>query len=43
MKAAHEKSVLERVLEMDNDAKIATVLALDLFLVGVDTVRTEVG
>lgn len=37
-KDAHEKSVLERVLAMDNDAKIAAILALDLFLVGIDTV-----
>lgn len=34
-----EPSVLQRVLAMDNDTKMATILALDLFLVGIDTVR----
>lgn len=33
-----EPSVLQRVLTMDNDTKTATILALDLFLVGIDTV-----
>lgn len=33
-----ELSVLQRVLEMDNDTKTACVLALDMFLVGIDTV-----
>lgn len=33
-----ELSVLQRVLKMDDDAKIATNLALDMFLVGIDTV-----
>lgn len=32
-------SVLQRVLAIDNNTKIACVLALDMFLVGVDTVR----
>lgn len=34
-----EPSVLQRVLAMDNDTKTATILALDLFLVGIDTVK----
>jgi len=32
-------SLLQRILALDNDSKIATVLALDMFLVGIDTVR----
>lgn len=32
-------SILQRVLEIEKDPKIACVLALDMFLVGVDTVR----
>lgn len=34
-----DPSVLQRILAMYNDSKMATVLALDLFLVGIDTVR----
>ncbi|XP_017767871.1 PREDICTED: probable cytochrome P450 49a1 [Nicrophorus vespilloides] len=41
-KDEHEKSVLERVLQLDNDAKIATILAFDLFLVGIDTTSNAV-
>lgn len=33
-----ELSVLQRVLEMENDTKMACILALDMFLVGIDTV-----
>lgn len=33
-----EASVLQRVLAMDNDTSTALFLALDLFLVGIDTV-----
>lgn len=33
-----EKSVLQRLLAVDNDIKTAYVLALDMFLVGIDTV-----
>lgn len=35
----NEMSVLQRVLRLENDTKIATILALDMFLVGIDTVR----
>lgn len=34
-----EMSVLRRVLLLENDPKVASILALDMFLVGVDTVR----
>ncbi|XP_065371246.1 cytochrome P450 CYP12A2-like [Calliphora vicina] len=34
-KAEHEKSVLEKLLKIDN--KIATVMAMDMFMAGVDT------
>lgn len=37
-KNVDEPSVLQRILAMDNDLKMATILALDLFLVGIDTV-----
>ncbi|GLV35347.1 Cytochrome P450 301a1 [Carabus blaptoides fortunei] len=37
-----EPSVLQRVLAMDNDTKTATILALDLFLVGIDTTSNAV-
>lgn len=33
-----EPSLLQRLISLDTDAKIATILALDLFLVGIDTV-----
>lgn len=32
-------SLLQRVLEAESSTKIATILALDMFLVGIDTVR----
>ena len=35
-----ELSLLERVIALEDDAKLASVLALDLFLVGIDTVRS---
>lgn len=31
-------SLLQRILAMNNDPKIASILALDMFLVGIDTV-----
>lgn len=34
-----ELSLLERVLALEGDTKVASILALDLFLVGVDTVN----
>ncbi|EFA02807.1 cytochrome P450 301B1 [Tribolium castaneum] len=37
-----ELSVLQRVLKMENDAKTASNLALDMFLVGVDTTSNAV-
>lgn len=37
-----EPSLLERVLALDTGAKIATILALDLFLVGIDTTSNAV-
>lgn len=33
-----EPSILQKMLEAENDPKIACILALDMFLVGVDTV-----
>lgn len=33
-----ELSLLERVLARENDTKVASILALDLLLVGIDTV-----
>ncbi|XP_019874439.1 probable cytochrome P450 49a1 [Aethina tumida] len=38
----HELSVLQRVLKMDNDSKLASALALDMFLVGIDTTSNAV-
>ncbi|KAG8035300.1 hypothetical protein G9C98_006746 [Cotesia typhae] len=42
---SRELSLLERVLEIDDsrDGNLASVLALDLFLVGIDTTATAVG
>ncbi|XP_029174794.1 probable cytochrome P450 49a1 isoform X1 [Nylanderia fulva] len=37
-----ELSLLERVLALEGDTKVASILALDLFLVGVDTTSTAV-
>ncbi|XP_046623508.1 probable cytochrome P450 301a1, mitochondrial isoform X1 [Neodiprion virginianus] len=37
-----EPSLLERLLAMDTGVKIATILALDLFLVGIDTTSNAV-
>lgn len=34
-----EPSLLERVLRTEKDEKLACVMALDLILVGIDTVR----
>ena len=33
-----EPSLLERVIKSENDEKLAVVMALDLILVGIDTV-----
>ncbi|XP_018568698.1 probable cytochrome P450 49a1 [Anoplophora glabripennis] len=33
----NEISILQRILRLENDTKIATILALDMFLVGIDT------
>lgn len=38
----HELSLLERILETEKDPKIACILALDLILVGIDTVRSNI-
>lgn len=35
-------SIIERILDKTGNPKIAAVLALDLFLVGVDTVMTNI-
>nr|UEN71159.1 cytochrome P450 4AV17 [Meteorus pulchricornis] len=45
MKEGHDLSLLERVLQIqdDNQSDLASVLALDLFLVGIDTTATAVG
>lgn len=37
-----EPSLLERVLKAEKDEKLACIMALDLILVGIDTVRTSV-
>ncbi|KAK2581868.1 hypothetical protein KPH14_002331 [Odynerus spinipes] len=37
-----ELSLLERVLAIEGNAKLATILALDLFLVGIDTTSNSV-
>ncbi|XP_076665096.1 putative cytochrome P450 301a1, mitochondrial isoform X2 [Andrena cerasifolii] len=37
-----EPSLLERVLALENDTKMATILSLDLFLVGIDTTSNAV-
>lgn len=41
-KKPDELSLLERILEIKGDAKLASVLAFDLFLVGIDTVIFQV-
>jgi len=35
----NESSLLQRILALDPDPKTACILALDMFLVGIDTVR----
>lgn len=40
-KSDKEPSLLERVLALENDTKLATILSLDLFLVGIDTVSNN--
>ncbi|XP_034937560.1 probable cytochrome P450 49a1 [Chelonus insularis] len=43
-KETQELSLLERILKMDdNNSHLASILALDLFLVGIDTTATAVG
>ncbi|CAL7945298.1 unnamed protein product [Xylocopa violacea] len=37
-----EPSLLEKVLALENDPKLATILSLDLFLVGIDTTSSAV-
>lgn len=34
-----EPSLLERVIKSENSEKLATIMALDMILVGIDTVR----
>ncbi|XP_031772563.1 probable cytochrome P450 49a1 [Apis florea] len=41
-KSDKELSLLERVLALENDTKLATTLSLDLFLVGIDTTSSAV-
>lgn len=36
----YDLSLLERVLKDEENTKVASVMALDLILVGIDTVRT---
>lgn len=40
VKEEENLSIIERIMQKTGNPKIAAVLALDLFLVGVDTVRT---
>jgi len=35
----NESSLVQRILALDPDPKTACILALDMFLVGIDTVR----
>lgn len=39
VKEEHNLSIIERIMQKTGNPKIAAVLALDLFLVGVDTVN----
>ncbi|OAD61457.1 putative cytochrome P450 49a1 [Eufriesea mexicana] len=41
-KSDKEPSLLERVLALEKDTKLATILSLDLFLVGIDTTSSAV-
>lgn len=36
-----EPSLLERVIKSEKSEKLATIMALDMILVGIDTVRTD--
>lgn len=38
-KDINDFSLLERILETQKDTKLASILALDLIMVGIDTVR----
>lgn len=40
-KSEDDMSILDRILEKTGNPKIAAVLALDLFFVGVDTVSEQ--
>lgn len=40
-KSEEDMSILDRILEKTGNPKIAAVLALDLFFVGVDTVSQK--
>lgn len=42
LESGKELSLLERVLAREGDTRVASILALDLFLVGVDTTSTSV-
>ncbi|KAF3430356.1 LOW QUALITY PROTEIN: hypothetical protein E2986_11633 [Frieseomelitta varia] len=41
-KSTKEPSLLQKVLALENDTKLATILSLDLFLVGIDTTSSAV-
>ncbi|XP_060819979.1 probable cytochrome P450 301a1, mitochondrial [Bombus pascuorum] len=41
-KSDKEQSLLQRILALENDTKLATILSLDLFLVGIDTTSSAV-
>lgn len=41
-KSDKEQSLLQRILALENDTKLATILSLDLFLVGIDTVSSSI-
>ncbi|KOX77763.1 putative cytochrome P450 49a1 [Melipona quadrifasciata] len=41
-KSNKEPSLLQKVLALENDTKLATILSLDLFLVGIDTTSSAV-
>lgn len=38
----NQLSVMQKVLKREADVKLASILALDLFLVGVDTVSKQI-
>jgi len=42
VQVGNDSSLLQRVLALDPDPRTACILALDMFLVGIDTVRYHI-